>query len=90
MLEEDKPPPDRWPLGVVLALTLNLIQFMLTPLNGTPSLGFSPVCIGVSQLLYIFPVMAFYLYKKRNDMVKGLIVGASFTFLLNAACIALI
>lgn len=51
------------------------------------SLAVLPVMyIGLSQLIYMIP--AILLLRRRGDAetVKGLIIGASLTFLLNATC----
>jgi hypothetical protein len=45
--------------------------------------------IGVSQLLYNGPALLAALIWKR-DLVKGLLIAAAFTFLLNAGCYATI
>lgn len=84
MFGEDAPPPDEWLFGLLLALALHGFQFILVPLTNWYSLMF----LGVSQLLYILPAIALCKRNKRDDYVKGLIVGASITFLLNASCLA--
>ena len=84
MFGEDDPPPDEWPFGLMITVALHGLQFLLGPLTNWYSLMF----LGVSQLLYILPAIAFYKHNKRDDYVKGLIIGASITFLLNASCLA--
>jgi ABC-type Fe3+-siderophore transport system permease subunit len=65
-------------LQIPIAVILAVIQadFFLTPL----------MFIGLSQLVYIIPAIIRYRRKGESETVKGLIAGASVTFLLNAAC----
>jgi Na+/proline symporter len=80
------PAPDHeWVLGIGLLLLLHLIQIPLAVM----SVGVSLVAIGLSQLLYVIPAIIIYRRKNRPGMVKGLIIGAAITFLLNGACTAL-
>ena len=77
MFGEDNPPKDKWPTGLLLALALHAFQFLLVPLTNWYSLMY----LGVSQLLYILPAIVLCKRSQRDDLVKGLIVGASITFL---------
>lgn len=65
----------------MMTIALHGLQFVLGPLTG----GYSFFFIGISQLLYILPAIVLC---NRDDYVKGLIIGASLTFLLNATCTA--
>lgn len=42
--------------------------------------------VGLSQLVYMIPAILIFRRKGRTETVKGLIIGGSLTFLLNAAC----
>jgi hypothetical protein len=42
--------------------------------------------IGVGQLLYVVPLAYSTWKKQRKGFLKGLIIGASLTLMLNAAC----
>ena len=54
-------------------------------------LGILPVMyIGLSQLVYMIPAAWIARRKGETETAKGLIVGASLTFLLNAACNGLV
>jgi hypothetical protein len=44
------------------------------------------VYIGLSQLVYMIPVILIARRKGETETAKGLIIGASITFLLNATC----
>ena len=75
---------DVW-IGLGLTLLLHLIQIPLAIVTVAISL----IVLGVSQLLYIIPAIIIYRKKGRPGVVKGLIIGAAITFLLNAACTGL-
>lgn len=79
------PQKDIW-IGIGIALLLHLIQLPLAALTVFVSLIF----MGVTQLLYIIPAIVVYHRKKRRGVVKGLIIAAAITFLLNATCSALV
>ena len=68
--------------GVGLAFLLHLIQIPLTFVTAFVSLIF----VGISQLVYIIPAIIFYWRDGRRGVVKGLIIAAAITFLLNATC----
>jgi hypothetical protein len=72
--------------GVGLALLMHLIQIPLAAVTVFISLIF----MGVSQLLYIVPAIVIYRRRGRPGVVKGLIIAAAITFLLNATCSALV
>ncbi len=49
-------------------------------------LGIGLMWIGVSQLVYLVPCAVIFRRKRRPGVVKGLILGAALTLLLNVAC----
>jgi hypothetical protein len=66
---------------------------LLTILSGERGLylTFLPLrYIGLSQLVYMIPVILIARRKGETQTFKGLIIGASITFLLNAACNGLV
>ena len=71
--------------GVGVGLLLHLIQVPLALITTFISLIF----VGLSQLIYIIPAIVVYRRDGRPDVVKGLIIVAAITFLLNAACTGL-
>lgn len=85
MFGEDDPPPDQWPFGLLLAFGLHFLQLPLAFLLST---YLTLLFIGLGQLLYILPAIALCKFMQRDDLVKGLIIGASITFLLNTMCLA--
>jgi len=72
--------------GIGLALLMHLIQIPLA----AATVFFSLIFMGISQLLYIVPAIFIYRGKGRPGVVKGLIIAAAITFLLNATCSALV
>lgn len=54
-------------------------------------LAFLPMMyIGLSQLVYMIPAVLIFRRKGGTETAKGLIIGASITFLLNATCSGLL
>src|ERR1044071_2943409 len=103
MFEQHQYPPNEvTPQGSVwagfgLSLLLHLFQIpiiilILAIYKGEEQMYalFTLMFIGVSQLLYMVPAIIIAAVKKRPHLVKGLILGASIVFLLNAACTGLI
>jgi len=45
---------------------------------------------GVFQLIYIIPLILFLRKRDRQDFAKGIAIGASIAFLLNATCFGLL
>jgi hypothetical protein len=91
-----EPKGSLWP-GFGLSLLLHLFQIPLVILILIFSKGedqlyalFSILFIGVSQLIYMIPAIAIAAVKGKSHIVKGLIIGASIVFLLNAACMGLV
>ncbi len=71
---------------VVQASLLFILGTIVTGERG-PELGILPVMyIGLSQLVYMIPAIWIARRKGETETAKGLIIGASLTFLLNAAC----
>ena len=98
------PPPERYPpqpphagpprspedsglnvlLGLVLAVCLVAVQIPLWIV--------APVTIamgGLVQVVYIVPLSLLFHRLRRPNLTKGLIIGASVIFLLNATCLGL-
>ena len=84
--------------GIALAFALHVCQLLLAPaaaflgcrIERVPDcelVAFVPVLlIGVSQWLYIVPAILIARRTGRPGLAKGFVIGASITFLLNAAC----
>ena len=85
MQEQPSRQRDIW-LGVGAALLLHSIQIPLMLVTSF----FSLIFIGISQLLYIVPAIVIYQRKGRPGVVKGLIIAAAITFLLNATCTVIV
>ncbi|MCY3000249.1 MAG: hypothetical protein NTV21_00360 [Planctomycetota bacterium] len=43
--------------------------------------------VGVLQLVYMLPAYLIAIFRKRRLTARGLLIGATVTFLLNAACL---
>ena len=85
MMEERSQQLEIW-RGIGLALLLHLIQI---PFAFVTSF-FSLIFIGVSQLVYLIPAILHYRSLGRRGVMKGLIIAAAITFLLNATCTAIV
>jgi hypothetical protein len=85
MEEQRSKHADIW-RGVGLAFLMHLIQIPFAVVTAFISLIF----VGVSQLAYIIPAIIFYHRDGRPGVVKGLIIAAAITFLLNATCTVII
>ncbi len=77
--------------GFGLALLLHLIQIpiaiLFIALASDPYFFLvPPMFIGISQLVYIIPALLIAHKLGKPHIVKGLLIGASLSFLLNAAC----
>ena len=80
-------------LGVGLTLALHLLQLPLAFVLALiyPGLAFfSVIFIGVSQCAYIIPALIYFNRRGESETVKGMIITASITFLLNATCTAIV
>jgi hypothetical protein len=97
MYEQNHPPQNlqnsggsAW-WGIGLTLLLHLLQIpmaiLVIALSSDPYAFLIPLIFwGVSQLIYIIPALIIAYYAKKPHIVKGLLIGASISFLLNAAC----
>ena len=75
---------------VVLVSLLFILGTVVSGERGL-ELGILPVMyIGLSQLVYMIPAIWIARRKGETETGKGLIIGASTTFLLNAACNGLV
>ena len=70
--------------GCALAFVLVVLQmplFYVVP----SSLAF----IGLTQAIYIIPLISFARSRGKKNLANGLIIGASILFMLNATCLGL-
>ena len=75
-------------LGLALGLGINALVFVVglfSALSWAPA-GWSLIAIGVMQFIYIGPLILEARRSQRPGRVKGPIIAASITLLLNAAC----
>ena len=66
-------------LGIGLLTVLHLLLFLF------PIAFFF---ISIAQIIYLIP--AIIIFRKKNGIIQGLLIGAGITFLLNAACFGLL
>jgi hypothetical protein len=71
------------PLDVLLGLGLLGVCHAAAAVT---TAGIALVFLGVLQLIYVVPISFAARRANRRGIATGLIVGASLTFLLNAAC----
>ncbi len=84
--------------GIGLSLFLNIAFFLVCGLLRSflipiPGLGFldtffslAIIGIGLSQLLYVIPIVISLKRQEKWGEMKGLIIGAVITFLLSGGC----
>jgi hypothetical protein len=78
--------------GFGFSVLLHILQIpicLLLSLYDRDTPMFSLLFIGVSQLIYMIPAIIIAGVKGKSHIMKGLIIGASVVFLLNAACTGL-
>ena|ERR1044071_3948696 len=88
-------PEDKGSIGRGIGYTL-LLHFFQLPIALVLALvpGVVPllalIFIGLSQCLYMIPAILHFKKLGETETEKGLIIGASVTFLLNATCTAIV
>jgi hypothetical protein len=82
-------------LGAIATVAFNLVLFVIFLMLGSGtlySLAFMPLLtravfqIGFSQLIYIVPLCLYLNRKQQWNWMKGIIIGACITALLNGGC----
>lgn len=64
-------------LGALLTAVLHIVWFAYPA-------GFA--LIGVSQLVYVVPLLIYAAVKGKQKLLQGVLVAAGVTFLVNTAC----
>ena len=87
-------------LGVMLTLLLHLLQIPLAGGLGllvsvwSKDIGMmfyvSFMAIGLTQLVYMIPAILIARTRKKPGLVKGLLIGAALTLLLNGLCFGVV
>ena len=73
--------------GTVLAHVIAFVLLYFSFSAGGESLSFFLLFgIGVTQLLYVVPMVVHFRKKREFGVAKGIVIAASLTFLLNGAC----
>jgi hypothetical protein len=66
-----------------------LLHLTFQPMLLLTKLGiFVILFFGVSQLVYVIPAIVLAATMKKHEFLKGLLIGAGISFLLNALCTA--
>jgi len=91
MFDEEQ---DKGSVGGGIGLTL-LLHFFQLPIGlvlalVTGGAAMALIFIGLSQCLYMIPAILHFRKTGETETAKGLIIGASITFLLNATCTAIV
>jgi hypothetical protein len=83
-------------LGIFLLMWLHMSSITVTAIltsllqpifsNIYPLVIFATFCIGGFQLLYVIPTIIILYKQQKWGVMKGVIVGAIITFLLNGGC----
>lgn len=80
ILESESKGSVAWGVGQVLLL--HMLQIPVAAMT----IGLSLAVMSVSQLIYVIPALFIARRKGDEDTVKGIIIAASVTALLNIAC----
>jgi formate-dependent nitrite reductase membrane component NrfD len=80
--------------GIFLVPALNLgftwLLFLMQSIFNSGTIGLifiiSVFWIGIAQFVYLIPFMLFFWRRHRFELVKGMVIGASVTALINSAC----
>jgi hypothetical protein len=97
------PPPGQGRMvlfGMLLTLLLHLLQVPLAGGLGllvslwSKDIGvvfyMSPLAIGLTQLVYMIPAILIARTRGKPGLVKGLLIGAALTLLLNGLCFGVV
>jgi threonine/homoserine/homoserine lactone efflux protein len=68
----------------IFGVFLSIISLLLD--EGDHTMLFPFLLLGITQTLYMIPAFVIAQGKGREQLAKGLLVGAAITFMLNAAC----
>ncbi|HTG16846.1 MAG TPA: hypothetical protein VK747_16485 [Blastocatellia bacterium] len=71
---------------VALVAIFFILSMIVTGERGLELIFFSLVYFGLSQLVYMIPAILISRRRGETETAKGLIIGASITFLLSATC----
>ena len=74
---------------IAFCLTFGLLIESQSRMAGTV-LYFAAFGLGVSQLVYMVPAILIARRRGRRAVAKGMIIGAAITFILTAACWAVV
>jgi hypothetical protein len=79
--------------GLGFTLLLHLLQLPIGLVLAFVPSAFPLIAlffIGLSQCVYMIPALLYFRKNGETETAKGLLIGASITFLLNATCTAIV
>lgn len=83
--------PGSFLLGAACPIGLAIFFFLVLARHvDSKFVGIFLMFIGLSQLIYVLPLIIYCHRKRRRRLLQGLIIGASIVFLLNASCFGLL
>jgi hypothetical protein len=77
-----------------LHLGFLLLLLWIQSITGSYPLGLLVIMsfyyIGITQFVYLIPVMVFFGWRRRFEVLKGMAIGAILTILVNGACFLIV
>jgi hypothetical protein len=79
-------------VGFILGTFLFFIRYLISYLSATLSLQIVMLVVhalegvGIAQLLYVIPLVIWFRQRRQWGLMKGVIIGAVITALLNGGC----
>jgi ABC-type Fe3+-siderophore transport system permease subunit len=70
----------------LLQIPIGMVLYLMNPAWSF----FTVIFFGVSQVVYMIPAILYFRKQGKTETTKGLIIGASVSFLLNATCTAIV
>lgn len=92
----DPPPPPAAPPssgfkdGVLRGFLIGLAAHTIQVILGAITAGISIFAIGLSQLLYMIPLIIYFRKQGMPLAAKGMLICLGLTFLLNVACVGIL
>jgi hypothetical protein len=78
-------------IGVIDTFHISIpdVSYIPIPYASLLAIAGSPfLFIGITQIAYLAPIIAYFAERRRHEVNKGILFGAIVTLLLNSACFA--